>query len=166
MACSPAQLEDLCRRLGPPLYRRCLGILRRASEAEDAVQEVFVRLLIHADRIPPPEEQLRWCYAIATRFCLNRLRDRAARREEPEEAASAGPAAPPTGMERALDRRACARVLAQVNEDDGTVAWLVLVDGHTQEEVGELLGVSRKTVGKRLARFLAAARAVLGVEVS
>jgi RNA polymerase sigma-70 factor (ECF subfamily) len=44
------------------------------------------------------------------------------------------------------------------DEDTRAIAWLVLVDGHTQEEVGGLLGLSRKTVGKKLNRFLVAAR--------
>lgn len=165
MAPSPAELEAICRRLGPPILRRCLGILRRDAEAEDAMQEVFVRLLTHADRIPPPVDQLRWCYTIATRVCLNRLRDGAARREAPTPAVEEQ-AAPPAGPEWVASRQLTARVLSQVDEDDAAVAWLVLVDGHTQEEAGALLALSRKTIGKRLARFLDAARAILGVEVA
>ncbi len=161
MAWSPAELESMCRRLGPPVYRRCLAILRRGPEAEDAVQEVFVRLLSCPGRIPPPAEQLPWCYTIATRLCLNRLRDGARREalapvgEEP---------AFPAPVEWLADRQLAARVLARVDEEDGALAWLVLVDGHTQEEAGALLGLSRKTIGKRLARFLAEARAALGEE--
>lgn len=163
MAIGPADLESICRRLGPPVYRRCLAILRRNAEAEDAVQEVFVRVLSHADRIPPPEEQLRWCFTIATRICLNRLRD-GARREaldpvDDEEPVTRAPA------EWFADRQLVSQVLAQIPEEDGALAWMVLVDGHTQEEAGALLGLSRKTIGKRLARFLSAARAVLGEEV-
>ncbi len=160
-------MEAIYRRLGPPIYRRCLKILRRADEAADAAQEVFVRILRHQDRLPPEGEQLRWAYAVATRICLNRLRDGAwetpqdPARPDGDDLLSIAP-----GAEWASDRQLAAKVLARHDETTRAIAWMVLVDGMTQEEAGELLGLSRKTVGKRLAAFVEAARKLLAAETA
>jgi RNA polymerase sigma-70 factor (ECF subfamily) len=156
------EVEAIYRRLAPPIFRRCLKILRRPEEAADAAQEVFVRVLRHQDRLPPPGEQLRWAYAVATRICLNRLRDGAW--ETPGETATAAfdalASQPAPGFEWASDRQLVVRMLEDHDEDTKAIAWMVIVDGHTQEEAGQLLGLSRKTVGKKLNRFLALARKV------
>jgi len=168
MGDGPTELEALFREVGSPIYRRCLKILRRPADAADATQEVFVRLLKHQDRLPPAPERLRFAYAVATRICLNRLRDSAW--ETP--ANEAGPqgedllASPQPGMEWVADRQLAARVLSSFDEETRAIAWLVLVDGHTQEEAGSLLDLSRKTVGKKLNAFLDGSKRLLSKEVA
>jgi DNA-directed RNA polymerase specialized sigma24 family protein len=55
-------------------------------------------------------------------------------------------------------------VLAQFDEGTRAVALGVLVDGMGHEELAGVLGVSRKTVERRLARFLERARKLVGGE--
>jgi RNA polymerase sigma-70 factor (ECF subfamily) len=138
------------------MFRRCLRILGRHEEAADACQDVFVRILRHRDRLPPPGEQLRWAYAIATRICLNRLRDGAW--ETPAELKPEELPPDAGGLDGVAERDLASGILASHDELTRALAWLVFVDGHTHQEAGALVGVSRKTVGKRLRRFCASAR--------
>src|SRR5262245_32247471 len=70
-------LQATYRRWGKLIHRRCLALLGEAAAAEDATQEVFVRLMRHAGRLAPEggTGYLAWIYRVATNHCLNVLRD-------------------------------------------------------------------------------------------
>ena len=46
-----SQVTRLYRELGPVVYPRCLRLLGDRAAAEDATQEVFVKLLRDMDRL-------------------------------------------------------------------------------------------------------------------
>jgi RNA polymerase sigma-70 factor (ECF subfamily) len=146
---------DLYRRYGPAVYRRCLRLLRDHAEAQDAAQEVFVRALTHLDgfRFGSP---LQWLHGIATRHCLNRLRDESRRGAARARELRTAPAADPAGA--IADRDQVVRIIAQLDETTARIAVHHLVDGMTQEEVAAAVGLSRRTVGVKLQAFFAAAR--------
>jgi RNA polymerase sigma-70 factor (ECF subfamily) len=154
-----SKVAELYRRYGPVVYRRCLKLLRDPEAAKDATQEVFVKLVRDMARLEERETVLPWLYRVATNHCLN-LR-RGARRHGAEEQVDDLPLAAPPGPD--YPARALARQVLS-GFDDGTqaVAIGVLVDGMEHEELAQTLGISRKTVERRLARFLAGARALLG----
>jgi RNA polymerase sigma-70 factor (ECF subfamily) len=149
---------DLYRTYGPAVYRRCLKLLRDREAARDATQEVFVKLVRDIAKQDDPTIVLPWIYRVATNHCLNALRERRRRGEETlgdfEVASQAAPAEYP-------DRHLAAAVLARFDEDTRAVAVGVLVDGMGHEELATVLGISRKTVERRLSRFLERARALL-----
>jgi RNA polymerase sigma-70 factor (ECF subfamily) len=158
-----SRAAELYALYGPAVYRRCLRLLRDDDAARDATQEVFVKLVREMGRLEDRENAMGWLYTVATRHCLNVLRERRRR----------GVAVPADDLELAapddaagLPGRVLARaVLARFDEDTQAVAVGVLVDGMEQEELASALGVSRKTVQRRLERFLSGARAaVLGGE--
>jgi RNA polymerase sigma-70 factor (ECF subfamily) len=60
------------------------------------------------------------------------------------------------------DRHLARTVLSNFDEGTQAVAVGVLVDGMGHEELAGALGVSRKTVERRLARFLERARELVG----
>ena len=82
-------VEALSRRYGPMVLRRCRRLLRDEDEALDACQDVFVRLLVHRERLDGayPSSLL---YRIATNVCLNRIRDRARKPESRGRGAACG----------------------------------------------------------------------------
>jgi RNA polymerase sigma-70 factor (ECF subfamily) len=145
----------LYRKYGPVVYRRCLKLLRDPAEAQDAAQEVFVRALTHLDglRYGSP---LPWLYEIATRHCLNRLRD--AGRRSALQARGCGHPLPIDPQVAFADRDQAGRILAQCDETTARIVVHHLLDGMTQEEVATAVGLSRRTVGVKLQAFFAAAR--------
>jgi RNA polymerase sigma-70 factor, ECF subfamily len=154
------RVDALYRQFGPAIFRRCLKLLRDPAEAEDATQEVFVRVFRSLERFTYGDSALPWIYQIATRHCLHRLRDGsrhdASHARLPE-------ATPEKDLGGALaDRRTAAQLLARFDDRTALIALHALVDGMTQEEVGQALGLSRKTVGLKLQQFIDRARALLG----
>ncbi len=166
MGARPAAPEDerivsLYRELGPIVYRRCLRLLRDREAARDATQEVFVRLVRDMDRLAARETALPWIYRVATNHCLNLLRD--ARRRGGDVPGAAGDALDlVAGAEPSFpDRQLARQVLSRFDVQTQAIAVGVLVDGMEHEEVAGALGISRKTVHRKLARFLERAKALV-----
>ena len=147
---------ELYRALGPVVYRRCLRILKDPEAAKDATQEVFMRLVRDMAKLEDRETVLPWIYRVATNHCLN-LRRNATRHGEDADAPPLEVAAS-TSPDLVPDRQLVQQVLGRFDTTTQTVAVGVLVDGMEQEEVAEVLGISRRTVARRLARFLDLAR--------
>jgi RNA polymerase sigma-70 factor (ECF subfamily) len=153
------ELGDAYRRWGGQIYRRCLKLLGDAAAAEDATQEVFVRLMRHAGRLSPEGGYLAWIYRVATNHCLNVLRDGA--RLEVREPADFAEGEPENVVAQLGARELSARLLRRFDEETRTIAVLSLVDGLGRDEVAEVMGLSRKTVGKKLARFVSSSQRFL-----
>lgn len=66
----------LVERYQRRLYWGCLRLLGDPDEAEDAVQETFVRAFRHLERYDPSRRFYVWIYTIARNRCLNVLRRR------------------------------------------------------------------------------------------
>jgi RNA polymerase sigma-70 factor (ECF subfamily) len=155
------RLTDLYRRYGGVIFMRCRSILSDEAEAEDATQETFVRVHRHLERVPGEREALYWIYRVATNYCLNELRDR---KRRPAPGASALPERSATGVDleaRLADRDFVVRLVEAVHEKVRPVAWLYHVDGFEQEEIAQMLDLSRRTVSSRLAAFSESARKFL-----
>lgn len=124
--------------------------MRSRDDAVDIVHSLFV------DLIPrwTPDVDLPYLYRAVTNRCLNVVRDRGTRARllEREQAAAA-----PVGRVRVEDQIVGVDLLAALADrlDQAHMEVLVgrFVDDLTQEELAEHLGVSRKTIGKRLDRI-------------
>ena len=154
------------REFGPVVFRRCLRLLGDRSAAQDATQEVFMKLLGSIGRLEDRETVLPWIYRVATNHCLNLLRNARARGEEaPAEEHGALSAREGDSRTDAYVDWALARtVLARFDGATQAVAVGVFVDGMNHDEVAGALGISRRTVTRKLERFVEGARRFLGVE--
>lgn len=149
------RIAALYKTYGPAVYRRCLRLLREPEAARDATQEVFRKLL--ADGLQDdPDLVLPWIWRVATNHCLN-LRRNAQRRGETELKPDLEVAEESEFPERKLVQK----VLSRFDKKTQTIAVGVLVDGMEHEEVAGVLGISRKTVSRKLERFLLNARKYL-----
>jgi len=151
------EVVRLYREFGPAVYRRCMRLLRDREAARDATQEVFVKLLRDGSLLGEGDRALRWIYRVATYHCLNLRRDRLRRERRLDgvaaQAEAAGPAAPASG-----ERHLAEQLLSRFDSVTQAVALGMLVDGMEGEELAGALGISRRTVHRKLSRFLKIAR--------
>ena len=130
------------------------------DEAQDALQEVFARVVEKHPSFRGEAPLLHWLYRITTNLCLNRIRQR---RRRPLRAHPAALDLLAVGDEASqVDLLAIRDVLARVDRSTQVIAVHYYLDEMSMEVVAELVGTSRKTVGKRLARFRQRALALLG----
>lgn len=138
------------RAYGPALVRKAERVLRSREDAIDVVHGLF------ADLIPKwtNDVDLPYLYRAVTNRCLNVVRDRSTRARllEREQTSAA-----PVGRVRLDDQVVGVGLIAALADrlDEGHMEVLVarFVDDMTQEEIAEHLGLSRKTIQKRLDRI-------------
>lgn len=137
----------------PWLVRRIALVVRDATEAEDLAQQALLRA---AERwpLPPGQDVARWLATVGLHLAIDERRRRRRwgflpiRETDQEWALAVDP-----DLWRALgalDRRTRAAIV------------MSYLDGYTQDEIGEALGVPRGTVASWLSRGRAELRAVLG----
>jgi RNA polymerase sigma-70 factor (ECF subfamily) len=152
---------DIYRRYGPALLRKAERMLQSRDEAQDLVQGLFVDLLARDETAGETAVDLPYLYRAITNRCLNYLRDRRNHGRLPAQHAPELCGEPRTRIEdRVVDRQVLARLAGQVDAQ----AWEVLVyhavDDMTQDEIAALLGISRKTVVRKLGALRAKIRAL------
>ena len=151
------QISRLVAEYSPMLLRLACTRLRDAADAEDAVQEVFLRLLTTRPVFRDAGHEKAWLI----RTTLHRAADlqrAAAKRNLPlEEAAQAAVPEPESAL---LD------AVRALPEKYSAVIHLHYYEGYSIREIAKLLGVPAPTVGTRLARGRERLRQLLKEELS
>jgi RNA polymerase sigma-70 factor (ECF subfamily) len=144
---SDPNLEQLYRLHAPAAFRRARRMLGDEADAHEVVQDVFVSLLQQPEQYAGRSSLATYLYSAVTHACLNRIRGRRTR-----ERLSARATLPPAGAEpidaerRLVLHEVLRELLAQV-------AIYYYVDELTHDEIGQIVGCSRRQVGKLLARL-------------
>lgn len=147
-------IDRVCRSHGHVVWRRARAILGDREEARDLVQEVFRRLVENPALFRGDSALSTFVYAMTTRLCLQRLRNRATRIRLDELHAP-----PPGDHGRDAARlTALRRILARIPDELAEAAVYYYADEMTHREIAIVLGCSRRRVGDLLARFHAKAR--------
>jgi RNA polymerase sigma factor (sigma-70 family) len=73
-----AALEQVLCMLQDPLYRLALRMVRRPPEAEDATQEILIRVLTRLSSWRSEAKLLTWAYRVGVNYLLNLRRDNSA----------------------------------------------------------------------------------------
>lgn len=137
------EVSRLVETYSPMLLRLACTRLENPADAEDAVQEVFLKLLTAHPAFRDAEHEKAWLIRTTLHRAAD-LRKAAARRNVPLEEALL--AAAPEPEDRLL---AAVRALP---EKYGAVIHLHYYEGYSLKEIGKLLGLPAATVGTRLAR--------------
>ncbi len=143
--------EALYRKYGPALLRKSERILGNRADAEDVVQALFSQLVYSGQT---RGVDLPYLFRATTHRCLNLLRDRSRQAEllANQEPALRGPVR--TRCEdRVVDLDLLTRLAQRLDDRVGEVLIYYYFDDLSQEEVAELAGLSRRTVGKYLQRI-------------
>ena len=99
-----AAVAALVSQYAGTLYRVAYSVLRNAADAEDAVQEAFLRVLRHRETLDEVRDQRVWLIRIVWNIVLDRKR-RAKTRPETDDVAELARVLPADGAERRGARR-------------------------------------------------------------
>jgi RNA polymerase sigma-70 factor (ECF subfamily) len=144
------EIERIYRKYGAMVRRRCLSILGNENDAEDAMQEVFVRALRSIGKFRGQSSPATWLYRIATNICLNRIRNVRNRERLDKEVLEAPE---PTQPVESWPRDLALRVMATFDEATRETVVYSAVEEMTYQEISEVMGCSVSIVRKRIAKF-------------
>lgn len=146
-------VETIYRRYGAQVERCCRRILRDSDEASDAAQEVFLRLFTQGAAFRAEAEWMTWLYRVSTNLCLNRLRDDTKHRHLLEH--HGDPVRPNAAFDPSVleDRQMLQVLLDGMDHKTQEIALYYYIHELSQQEIGELVGMSRVSVNKRLRKF-------------
>ncbi len=155
-----AALAELIRRHQPRLYQVAYRLLKDPLEAEDALQEVFLKVYESAHRFEPKAKVSTWLHRITANHCLNLLRQRHPQDSLDEDDAPVVPDSGATPLqaleEQDLSRRLEA-LLDALPENQRRALVLKRFAGLSYQEIGEEMGLSPQAVDgllKRARQFL------------
>jgi len=141
------------------IHRYVLSLVHNPCEAEDVTQDTFLRAYARRDSLRDPNAVRGWLYRIATRVCLDRLRQRAApvslEGEEGARPVDSVPSASPSALEIAEREQTGACVQRCLDFlSDSYRAVILLHEAHslTTAEIAQLLGESEGAIKIRLHR--------------
>ena len=142
------------------LYGTAYRMTRNAHDAEDLVQETFLRAYRGFDRFEPGTNIRAWLFTILHRVRTDAFR-RAGRSPQTTELVGEGPAVPAPQHALATGNEEVERALAGLPEVFRTAVVLRDVEEMSYEEIASALGVPIGTVMSRIHRGRALLRAAL-----
>lgn len=137
------RLEELVSKHENTLFRAALAILGDAQEAEDVVQETFLRYLEKRPELRDGEHEKAWLLKVTANRCKSVLRQR--RRHPAVELLDVYPA-PDT------DCRELMEAILALPARQRAAVHLHYYEGYTSEEIGAILGQRPGTVRSHLSR--------------
>jgi len=182
--CSPSDIAELLKRISEKdpqglkeLHQAVSGvmlgiiasILKDQHEAEDTLQEVFLRIWRKADRyLPDRGSPMSWIITIARNAAYDRYRQRsrhqAAQKKVTEDLQDSLSSAPAAASHELLKAELCDQIqkaLQTLSRDQREAIELAFFSGHTQTEVAERLAIPLGTVKARIRRGMKSLKPLL-----
>jgi RNA polymerase sigma-70 factor, ECF subfamily len=161
---SEAALCEVYDRFSRLIYSIARRILRDNGEAEDVVQDVFLKLWAHAlDYKATHGSVSTWLMTIAHRTAIDQLRRRTVRATvDVEERELLAHPDPKPSTELLLDRIGLSGALATLKPDERELVELAFLEGLSHSQLVERTGMPLGTIKTRLRTGLIKLREVLG----
>ncbi len=144
----------LVERFRQRVWQICFRLMSNEHDANDAAQEVFVRLFLNRTKFEGRSKYSTWVHGVAVRTCLTMRRGRG-RRQKHENIVS-----DESIQEQAPDRAASDAGLSMdllsmlniLDEEDRAMLILKYAENHSYEELSEIFGLSVSACKMRISR--------------
>lgn len=152
-----AAFGALYRQASPKLFAICMRLLKDRREAEDALQEVFVKIWTNADRyLPDVASPAAWLATVARNHAIDRLRTRrpgGVALDQAAELADGAPGPEASAITRSEGRR-IDDCLGQLAPERAEAVRRAYVEGDSYQELSARFAVPLNTMRSWLRRSL------------
>lgn len=163
---SPA--AEIFDRYSPRIYNFAYRFLKNAQAAEDATQEVFVKMLRYANQFQGDAKLSTWLFSITANLCRDHLRKADNKAKEPEETLVSLPARNLIPADEELEKREEAervrKALDLLTPEQREAILLSRYQGLSYAEIAKIAGCSEGAVKTRVFRAMETLKKALGSE--
>lgn len=153
---SPA--SEIYDRYSGRIYNFAFRFLKNSEAAEDATQEVFVKMLRHANQFHGDAKLSTWLFSITANWCRDYLRKADNRAKDSDEVLVTLPASAENSPDRNLERREneirVRRALEGLTEEQREAILLSRYHGLSYAEIAQIAGCSEGAVKTRVFRAM------------
>jgi RNA polymerase sigma-70 factor (ECF subfamily) len=148
------EVGDLYRKYAGSLYWVCMKYVRNKEDAEDMVNQAFVKVQKNLAGFKGESMIYSWMYRIAVNECIQLFRKR--KFESDGSVENDFEELLHTSPEGGMDARLLVeRIAREADPETMEIVFLLYLEGLTQGEVVEKLGISRTTVHRKVTAFKA-----------
>ena len=160
----PDAFGALVSRYYDACWRFAYHMLGERADAEDVVQESFLRAYLAIGRYDERDQFRGWLFRILTNQCRNALtsRGRRSRRFVQDEVAIERAAAPLAAIAPGVEDAALSRALSQLDPTQREALLLKYAEGLEYTEMSAMTGVGESALKMRVKRGVERLRALLG----
>jgi RNA polymerase sigma-70 factor (ECF subfamily) len=144
--------HELVSRHAARIRAFVMRLVRDDADADDVVQETFLRLWLHAAEYESRSRVTTWLCRIAHNLAIDRLRTKNRLRPLPDEETMPVSARQPKLLEEKRRAEALERAIAALPERQAAAIELVHRQGLSGAEASEVLGVGTEALESLLAR--------------
>ena len=145
-------LAELYGETKTAVYGFALSLLKNASDAEDVLQDTYVRIWTSAEGYTPMGKPMAWILTIAKNLATSKLRERSKAADIPEEEWLLFQAETPAVSSD--DRIALSSAMKTLSEEERQIVMLYAVSGLKHKEIAEFLSLPLSTVLSKYSRSL------------
>ena len=165
---SPA--SEIYDRYSGRIYNFAFRFLKNSEAAEDATQEVFVKMLKHANQFHGDAKLSTWLFSITANWCRDYLRKADNKSKESDDVLITLPApselAPDRNLERRESEQRVRRALESLTAEQREAILLSRYQGLSYAEIAQIAGCSEGAVKTRVFRAMETLKKTLMGEAS
>lgn len=143
--------EELYNRFSPKMFAVCLRYAGNADDAQDILQDGFVKIFKNLSRFRSEGSFEGWIRRIFVNTAIEHLRRRKFLKPIDEKEENTIPYKEVTVLD-SLGEKDIMNLISQLSPGYRTVFNMYVVEGYTHKEVGDILGISEGTSKSQLAR--------------
>ena len=147
-----AAQQQLYEHFAPIMLGVCYRYTKSMHDAEDVLQEGFVKVYLHLGKYKSTGELGAWIRRIMVTTALNYLKKNKRYREELVFAEMPLHPVSDSNPEIRLDSKQLSELIRQLLTGFQTIFNLYAIEGYTHVEIGEMLGISEGTSKSQYAR--------------
>ncbi len=149
-----ATIDRLYGKLARAAIAKAQAVVGRHDVATEIAHDAFIKLWQKGGQFPNEKAVYVWLYKTCHRAAIDHLRSAAHRRESynkgDDSAFDMAPA--PSKGDELMNQQTIRKYMLQLQPDEAEAFLYVTLDGMTQAEVVDMMGVSRRTVQRLLER--------------
>jgi RNA polymerase sigma factor (sigma-70 family) len=165
---SPA--SEIYDRYSGRIYNFAFRFLKNSEAAEDATQEVFVKMLKHANQFHGDAKLSTWLFSITANWCRDYLRKADNKSKESDDVLLTLPTpselAPDRNLERRQTEQRVRRALESLTAEQREAILLSRYQGLSYAEIAQIAGCSEGAVKTRVFRAMETLKKTLMGEAS